>query len=119
MKIAITTTGKDLSSPVDPRFGRAQYILILDQDGSLLEAVDNSPNVNAMRGAGIQAAKLLADRRVDVLMTGHCGPNAFRTLNAAGIKVVIEQSGTVREALDRLNRGEVKFADAANVEAHW
>ena len=119
MKIAITTTGKDLDSPVDPRFGRARYFLIVDQGGTLLEAVDNSSNVNAMGGAGIQAAKVLADRRVDVLMTGNCGPNAFKTLNAAGIKVAIEQSGTVREALDRLKRNEVKFAEAPNVEGHW
>jgi len=102
MKIAITATGKEIDSQVDPRFGRAQYILIVDQAGTVLEAVDNSQNLNAMRGAGIQAAKILADRKVEVLMTGHCGPNAFTTLKAAGIKVVIEQSGTVKEALSRL-----------------
>jgi predicted Fe-Mo cluster-binding NifX family protein len=119
MKIAVTAVNNDVNSPIDPRFGRAQYIVILDETGTLLEAVDNSQNVNAMKGAGIQAAKILADRKVDVLMTGHCGPNAFTTLKAAGIKVVIEQSGTVNEALERLRRNEVAFADQANVEAHW
>jgi predicted Fe-Mo cluster-binding NifX family protein len=84
-----------------------------------LEAIDNSQNLNAMRGAGIQAAKILADRKVDVLMTGHCGPNAFTTLKAAGIKVASEQSGTVKEALARLSGNEVTFADQANAEAHW
>jgi len=119
MKIAVTAVNNDVNSPIDPRFGRAQYIVILDETGTLLEAVDNSQNVNAMKGAGIQAAKILADRKVDVLMTGHCGPNAFTTLKAAGIKVVIEQSGTVNEALERLRRNEVTFADQADVEAHW
>jgi predicted Fe-Mo cluster-binding NifX family protein len=119
MKIAITATGKEIDSQVDPRFGRAQYILIVDQAGTVLEAVDNSQNLNAMRGAGIQAAKILADRKVEVLMTGHCGPNAFTTLKAAGIKVVIEQSGTVKEALSRLNGNEVAFADQPDVEGHW
>ncbi|MBI5569116.1 MAG: NifB/NifX family molybdenum-iron cluster-binding protein [Desulfomonile tiedjei] len=119
MKIAVTSTGREIGSRMDPRFGRAQYIVILDEGGTILEVVDNSQNLNAMKGAGIQAAKLIADRKVDVLMTGHCGPNAFTTLKAAGIKVAVEQSGTVEEALDRLNRGEAKFADQPNVEAHW
>ena len=84
MKIAITSTGKNLDSLMDPRFGRAPYIVIASSDGDLLEVIDNAVNVNAMRGAGIQAAKSLADRGVDVLLTGHCGPNAFTALQAAG-----------------------------------
>jgi predicted Fe-Mo cluster-binding NifX family protein len=119
MKIAVTATGTDVNSAMDPRFGRAQYILILNEDGSLEEAVDNSAGVGAMRGAGIQAGKLLADRKVDVLITGNCGPNAFKTLQAAGIKVVVEQSGSVKDAVERLNRHEVTFAEAPNAEAHW
>lgn len=119
MRVAVTSTGKDLDSQVDPRFGRATYILVLEPDGSLAEVVDNGTNVNAMRGAGIQAAKTLADRGVGVLLTGHCGPNAFTTLKAAGIKVGIEQSGTVREAFQRYLVNQVKFADNPNVEGHW
>jgi predicted Fe-Mo cluster-binding NifX family protein len=119
MKIAVTAVAKDIDSSMDPRFGRAQYIVILDETGTVLEAVDNSQNLNAMKGAGIQAAKLLADRKVNVLMTGHCGPNAFRALDAAGIKIVVEQSGTVKQAFERFNRNEVEFADRPNVEAHW
>jgi predicted Fe-Mo cluster-binding NifX family protein len=119
MRIAVTSKGRDLDSSIDSRFGRAKYILILDESGTVLEAVDNSQNINAMRGAGIQAAKALADRKVDVLVTGYCGPNAFRALSAAGIKIVVEQSGSVRAALDGLNRNEAEFADQPNVEAHW
>lgn len=119
MKIAVTATGTDIESNVDPRFGRAQYILVFDQDGTFLEAVDNSVNFNAMRGAGISAGKILADRKVDVLITGYCGPNAFKTLSAAGVRVAVEQSGKVREALERLKKNELTFADQPNVEAHW
>ena len=119
MKIAVTATGTNLDSPLDPRFGRAQYILIVDENEILLEAVDNSRNINALRGAGIQAGKILADKKVDVLLTGHCGPNAFTTLKAAGIKVGVDQSGTVREAVKRYTNNEVQFADQPNVEGHW
>jgi predicted Fe-Mo cluster-binding NifX family protein len=119
MRIAVTARGTDAGSQVDPRFGRAQYILILDESGALLDVVNNWANQAAMRGAGIQTGKLLADKKVDVLMTGHCGPNAFTALRAAGIKVVVNQSGTVRDAVDRLNRKQVEFADQPNAEAHW
>jgi len=119
MRIAITATGTDIDSQVDPRFGRAKFILILDESGAIVESVDNSQNLNSMRGAGIQTAKILADRKVDVLLTGFCGPNAFTALKAVGIKIAIEQSGTVKEALSRFNQNEVTFTDQPNVEAHW
>ena len=105
MRIAITATGNNLDSMLDPRFGRAQFILVVDADGSLIEAIDNSENVAAMGGAGIQAAKLLAERKVDVLLTGRCGPNAVETLNAAGIRFEEVQPGVVKEIVDRFNRG--------------
>ncbi len=116
MKIAVTALGRELDSEVDPRFGRARYILILDKAGSLLEVVDNSAGINAMKGAGIQAGKALADRRVDVLLTGHCGPNAFKTLKAAKIRIALTQNGTVRQALERFNRNEVNYAQEPDVQ---
>ncbi len=119
MKIAVTATGTNVDSPLDPRFGRAQYILIVDENETLLEAVDNSRNINAFRGAGIQTGKILADKKVDILLTGNCGPNAFTTLKAAGIKVGVEQTGTVRQAVQRYKNNEVQFADQPNVEGHW
>ncbi len=119
MKIAVTSKGKDLDSEVDPRFGRAAYILIVDTDSFEFEALDNSENVNAFKGAGIQAAVMVSDKGAEVLLTGFCGPNAFKTVNAAKIKVVNDVSGTVRDAVNSFNEGKVSFADAANVEGHW
>jgi len=119
MRIAVTSTGTDVNSSVDPRFGRARYILILDEKGAVSEVVDNTANLNALKGAGIQAGKILADRKVDVLVTGHCGPNAFTVLEAAGIKVAVQQSGTVGQAAAKVVSGQAEFADKPNVEAHW
>lgn len=119
MKVAITAKGTTLDSEVDPRFGRAPYILIIDSDSLECEALDNSANVNAFQGAGIQAAVAVSDKGAAVLMTGYCGPKAFATLEAAGIKVVDEVSGPVRAALAALAEGKVRYATAANKEAHW
>ncbi len=119
MKIAVTSKGKDLDSEVDPRFGRAAYILIVDTDSFEFEALDNSENVNAFKGAGIQAATMISDKGAEVLLTGFCGPNAFKALNAANIKVANDAAGTVKDAVNAFNGGKVSFADAANVEGHW
>ncbi len=119
MKIAVTSTGKDLDSPVDPRFGRAAYIVIVDSSSLEFEVLDNSVNVNAFKGAGIQAAVAVSEKGAEVLMTGFCGPNAFKTLQAAGVKVVNNVSGTVRSAIAAFNEKKVSFADEPNVEGHW
>jgi len=119
MKIAISSPGRDLGSQIDPRFGRAAYILIIDTDTDKVTVFDNSENLNAFKGAGIQAAAMLGKTGTSVLMTGYCGPNAYKTLQAAGIKVVSDVSGTVKDALEAFMEGNLAFADSANIYAHW
>jgi len=119
MKIAVTSTGTDLDAEVDPRFGRAAYIILVDSETFEFEVVDNAENVNALKGAGIQAARAVSDKGADVLLTGFCGPNAFKAMNAARIKVANDARGTVREAVQAYLDGKLPPADAANVEGHW
>ena len=119
MKIAITSRGRNLNTPVDPRFGRAAYILIVDTEDLRFEVIDNSPNINAFKGAGIQAAATISKSGAEALLTGYCGPNAFKTLQAAKIKVVNDVTGTVEEAVAAFNEGNVTYADTANVDPHW
>jgi len=119
MKIAVTSQGKDLDSPMDPRFGRAAYILVVDTETLDHEVLDNKENANALKGAGIQAASMVSERGAEVLLTGFCGPKAFTVLDAAKIKVINDLEGTVRDAVTAFNEGELSFADGANVEGHW
>lgn len=119
MKIAVTSKGRDLDSQVDPRFGRAAYLIIVDTDNLEFEVIDNAENVNAFKGAGIQTATAISDKQAQALLTGFCGPNAFKTLNAAKVKVVNDISGTVRDAVKIFNEGKISFADEANAEGHW
>ncbi|MDD5131656.1 MAG: NifB/NifX family molybdenum-iron cluster-binding protein [bacterium] len=111
MKLCITSEGKDLASKVDPRFGRCQYFIIVDTDTLEFEAVGN-PNLEAMGGAGIQSAQLVASKQAKAVVTGNAGPNAFQTLTAAGIKVFTGASGTIKETIERYKKGEYK-ADAS------
>lgn len=119
MKIAVTATGTELDSPMDPRFGRARYILIVDLESKNFEVMDNQKNVQAFKGAGIQAATAIIDYGVRVLLTGYCGPNAFKTLAAGEIKVVQDATGTVREAVDNFAQGNLTYSEAPNTEGHW
>jgi len=119
MKIAVTSKGKDLDSEVDPRFGRAAYIIIVDSETFSFEVLDNSENVNALKGAGIQAATMVSEKGAEVLLTGFCGPNAFKAMNAANIGVANDAGGSVREAVQAYVDGKLPLAEAANVEGHW
>ena len=61
---------------MDLRFGRAAHILVVDPETLKFEALDNSENINAFKGAGINAAVMVSDKGAEVLITGFCGPNA-------------------------------------------
>jgi predicted Fe-Mo cluster-binding NifX family protein len=119
MKVAITAAGPELSSSVDPRFGRARYLLVVDVPGRTALAIDNLAGMNAAQGAGIQAAQNVIDNGAIVLITGHCGPKAFRALKAAGIDVYLTSEGMVADAIDRFEADELALAPAADVDGHW
>lgn len=119
MKLAITASGPDLSSPVDMRFGRARYLLVVDTSDRKVTPLDNHAGMDATQGAGIQAAQAVVDSNASVLITGHCGPKAFRALRAAGIHVYLTPETTVDEAITLFQKGEIKHISAADVDSHW
>ncbi|MBU1052311.1 MAG: NifB/NifX family molybdenum-iron cluster-binding protein [Proteobacteria bacterium] len=119
MKIAVTSAGMDLDSQVDPRFGRAAHILLVDSETFEFEVLDNKENINALKGAGIQAASMVSQKGAKVLLTGFCGPNAFKTLRAAKVGVANDASGSVKDAVKAYLDGKLPLADNPNTEGHW
>jgi len=117
MKIAITSTGPKLEDKVDPRFGRCHYFILFDTESNKFEAIENT-GAQGMGGVGIQSGQIMADKGVETVLTGNCGPNAFQTLQAAGIKVITGVTGTVQEAIDKFKSGELKEISQANAAAH-
>jgi predicted Fe-Mo cluster-binding NifX family protein len=117
MKIAVTSKGNRLDAQVDPRFGRCQTFIVVETEDMSFEAVDNS-SAAAGGGAGIQAAQLIADKDAEVLLTGNCGPNAFKTLEAAGIKVAVGVSGSIQEAVEEYKNGKLTATNGPSVESH-
>jgi predicted Fe-Mo cluster-binding NifX family protein len=118
MIIAVTAQGRDLKGEVDPRFGRANHFLLVDSKTMEFEVVENEQNLSLPQGAGIQAAQNVANHEPEVVLTGNCGPKAFKTLEAAGIKVVVGVSGRIEDAIQAYLQGDLRPAAAANVEGH-
>ena len=119
MKIAVSSTGKDLEATLDARFGRAAYFVIVDLDTLAFDAVENRQNLNLAQGAGIQAAKTVLQRKADVLITGNCGPKAFKVLAAAGITVYVGVAGRLLDIVERFKKGDLSESSEPNVEGHW
>ena len=118
MIIAVSTYGKDLNSQLDPRFGRCSYFLVVNSDDMSFEIFKNE-SATRVGGAGIQSAQFLASKGVDAVITGNCGPNAVQTLSAAGIKLFVGQTGTVKEVVERFKKGEYKPTQGPSVSSKF
>lgn len=118
MKIAFSSAGMDLDSEIDPRFGRCAYFLFVNPDDMTFEAFENE-SMSLGGGAGIQSGQFIASKGANVVITGNVGPNTSRTLNAAGVDVIVGVSGPIREAIERYKRGELSPANQANVPDHY
>jgi predicted Fe-Mo cluster-binding NifX family protein len=91
--------------------------VIGDTDTMEFEAVDNTSRTEA-GGAGIASAQTVAGKDAQVVLTGNCGPNAYQTLEAAGIQVITGVSGTVRDAIEGYKTGRFQAASGPTVSAH-
>ena len=119
MKIAVTAQGNELSSEIDLRLGRAKWLIVVDTERGDFEAHDNVVNLNAVQGAGIQTGQNIANLGVEAVITGNVGPNAFKTLKAANVKVFLSETQTVQDAVDSFKAGKLEEVNQANVEGHW
>jgi len=120
MKIVVTSYGKDLESKVDKSFGRAKWFILVDTEGGTFEAHSNEQNFNAAQGAGIQAAQNVANLEAEAVLTGNVGPNAFRTLSAASVKIfIVKGDVTVRQAIDEWEEGNLPETTESTIEGHW
>jgi predicted Fe-Mo cluster-binding NifX family protein len=118
MKIAITATNPSLDANVDPRLGRCAYFVFVDPETMDYEVVDNAAAF-AGGGAGVATAQAVASKGAEVVLTGNCGPNAYRGLEAAGIKVITGISGTVKDAIIDYKAGKFKEVEQPNVSSHF
>ncbi len=106
-KVAVSSSGPKPESNVEYRFARAPWFMIYDPASRAWQPVDNAQAAGNPSGAGREAAKLLVDRGVKIVITGYCGTNAHRALTAAGIKIYEVSGGTVAQALRAYQEGRL------------
>lgn len=109
MKVCITAHGETLDSPIDERFGRAEYFVLVDTETMRPEVISNSKAQDA-HGVGIASGSLIASAGAEALLTGHCGPKALEVLAAGGVRVYNGARGTIRETIEAFRRGELSEA---------
>ena len=109
MKIAFTAKGTDSESMMDPRFGRTEFILVLDEEKNEYTSFDNREIDGVAHGAGPQTARKLFEIKPDVLITGNGpGGNAATALSQSKIKIYTGAgSMTVAEAYEAFRQGKL------------
>ncbi len=109
MKIAISSTDKNIESNVSDVFGRCPYFIIAeveDQKIGKTEAIENK-NTEQMSGAGISTAQLIAEKDVKAVITGNVGPRALDVLNQFNIEIYSGE-GIIKEVLQKFIDGKLE-----------
>ena len=106
MKLCVTSTGKEIEARIDPRFGRAPWFFIIDTDTGISTAIENTAATQG-QGAGISAAQIVVDEKVDAILTGRVGPNSMNVLQTSNIKLFegVSSQDTVSQALAKFKDG--------------
>lgn len=120
MKLAISVSGNRLDAPFDARFGRAAAFCIVDTESGKWQ-IFNNPALSASGGAGVQAAQFIVRQGVQAVVSGAFGPNAFDTLEAAGVAMYLaptDQSYSADEIVGKFKPGELSRVGAATHEGY-
>jgi predicted Fe-Mo cluster-binding NifX family protein len=118
LKICVSSSGNNLEAQLDPRFGRCPYLIIIDTETMQFEAIPNLA-AGTREGAGIYAAQTIANKGAKLVITGNVGPNAFRALSAADIKIMTDASGTIAEVIEKFKNGKLRKTGAPTVSGHF
>jgi len=110
VKIVFTSKGNEMDSMMDPRFGRAERLIMYDDETKEHIAFDNSESGNAAHGAGPLTAQKVYALKPDAIVTGNGpGDNAAATLKVANIMVYVGAGNmTVSEALQAFQQNKLQ-----------
>jgi len=91
-----------LDSILDSRFGRAGYFLIVDTDSETVLVTEENKYKNEGHGVGIKTATYVVSSGCEVAVGAQPGPKAAAILQQGNIKLVVNETGTVKEILQRI-----------------
>ena len=104
MKVAITSTGNNLESKLDQRFGRCLYFVIYDLETKGIEFIPN-PNKDAQEGAGPASVQLIVSRNVQKIISGEFGIKIKSLLDSLKIQMIVlkDPEKKIGEIINMLN----------------
>ena len=109
MRIAIASKDRELSSQIEPRFGRAEYIIIYDTRSQEPEVLDNREIAQLTGGAGVKAAEAVVDKNVDYVISQNFGPKALQVFKAANVGAAVMSGETVAQAIELAKRRQLNI----------
>jgi predicted Fe-Mo cluster-binding NifX family protein len=92
MKTIISSTGNQLKSPFDLRFGRAGWFCLLDEETGETSFFQNEFK-EANQGAGGKVVEKVVELGVGKVISGDFGPKAKDLLDRFNIQMVIIPDG--------------------------
>jgi predicted Fe-Mo cluster-binding NifX family protein len=113
MKIAVSSKGQSLQDGLDPSFGRCPGFVVFDTDTQNTSFLDNSRQQDLAQGAGIQAAQMVSNAGVDVLISGKIGPKAMEALSQSRMQIFSSSAATVHEAIEAWQRNALSPVSTA------
>jgi len=113
MKIVIPTDGKrGVEDSVAEHFGRCNTYTFLDENGKVVEIIDNTSE--HMGGHGLPP-ELMKRHGAKVLLCKGLGPRALNLCGQFGIDVYVCHAETVKEMFRKWKSDELKKAGAGDV----
>jgi predicted Fe-Mo cluster-binding NifX family protein len=103
MKTIITSTGDNLDSGFDLRFGRAAWFCLLDETTGVTTFYENKSN-EVSHGAGTKAVEKVVELGAGRVISGDFGPRATELLEKFKVQMVLlsDDSRSVADIVDSI-----------------
>ncbi|MGC8803977.1 MAG: NifB/NifX family molybdenum-iron cluster-binding protein [Bacteroidales bacterium] len=102
MKIAIAANENHIQSPIDVHFGRCDWFCLYDHETGKFEFIENDFRHHTEQ-AGCDAAKMLADKNVKMVVAGRFGSKVVGIFRNKHIQMItLEKSLTIYEFVNRI-----------------
>ncbi|MEA2113329.1 MAG: NifB/NifX family molybdenum-iron cluster-binding protein [Patescibacteria group bacterium] len=113
MKIVIPTNDKKgLNGTVAEHFGRCETYTFLDENGNVVEIIDNTSEHSG--GAGLPP-EIMKKHGADVLLCKGLGLKALNLCEQFGIDVYVSSSETVEEIFEMWKNNKIQKANIGDV----
>jgi predicted Fe-Mo cluster-binding NifX family protein len=101
MRIAIPSTGENLTSPISDTLGRSPFLIFYDSSTGEYDSVEN-PGFQIQDGSGLKASEIIIQNNTDVLLTIEIGRKAYSLLMKEHMKIqLLKSGGTVKSAINK------------------